>query len=145
MNMITQDMMAKLRQSLIAHEEYAKFPYVDSVGKITIGIGYNLSDRGITDEWINHQFEEDVNYFYEALSQDFPWFRELNIDRQIVLIDMAFMGYKNFLTFRKMLTALRVHDYYAASMEMLNSKWAQQVKGRATQLAHAMMTGEYSL
>ncbi len=142
--MMTQEMIAKLKQSLIAHEDYEKFPYVDSVGKITIGIGYNLTDRGLTDEWINNQFIEDVNYFYAQLST-FPWFEQLTLDRQIVLIDMAFMGWKKFLTFNKMLNALSIGDYHQASVEMLNSRWAQQVKGRAIQLANAMMTGEYTI
>jgi hypothetical protein len=39
----------------VQHEEFRNFPYIDSVGKITIGIGFNLSDRGIDDEWINKQ------------------------------------------------------------------------------------------
>lgn len=142
---MTPEMLTKLRQSLIAHEGYKKFPYTDSVGKVTIGIGYNLTDRGLPDEWINHQFESDVGYFYSQMMCDFPWFRELNIDRQIILCDMAFMGYKHFLSFKKMIAALEEKDYHRAALEMLNSKWADQVKGRATQLASAMITGVYNL
>lgn len=143
--MMTQPMMDKLKRSLVKHEGYEKFPYLDSVGKITIGIGYNLSDRGIDDEWINKQYLTDINYFYNHLLQDFPWFKELNQDRQIVLIDMCFMGYKKFLSFKKLIDALSRHDYKVASFEMINSKWATQVKGRASTLAHAMLTGTYMI
>jgi len=142
---MTPEMLAKIRQSLIAHEDYRRLPYVDSVGKITIGIGYNLTDRGLSDDWINHQFEADVSYFYNQLLSDFAWFRQLNVDRQIVLVDMAFMGYKHFLSFKKMIAALAEKDYHQAAIEMLDSKWADQVKGRATQLASAMITGVYNL
>lgn len=142
--MMLPQMRAKLRSSLIAHEGYMKFPYVDTLGNITIGIGYNLTDRGIDDDWINRQYEEDVRYFYNRLMEDFDWFDELNEDRQIVLIDMAFMGYKRFLSFKRMIAALDVGDYEKAALEMLNSKWAIQVKGRATELAEAMASGVYN-
>lgn len=137
------DMAAKLRRSLVLHEEYKKFPYVDTVGKITIGIGYNLTDRGIDDQWINDQYNRDVAYFYAQLSKDFDWFLSLNEDRQIVLVDMCFMGYQRFLEFKGMLDALAKGDFKQAAVEMLDSKWATQVKGRATSLAHGMLTGVY--
>lgn len=143
--MMMPDSVAKLRRSIVEHESYRKIPYVDTMGKITIGIGYNLTDRGIDDEWINDQYQRDIAFFYNRLTEDFPWFKELNTDRQIVLIDMAFMGYKHFLSFERMLTALGLRDYRLAASEMMDSKWAEQTKGRAAQLAHAMLTGVYEI
>lgn len=143
--MMMQQTAAKLRRSLIAHERLCKYPYVDSVGKITIGIGYNLSDRGMDDEWINQQYDRDVSFFYNKLSDDFPWFRKLNSDRQIVLVDMAFMGYKKLCTFVRMFDALEKQDYKLAALEMLRSRWAGQVKSRATKLSYAMLTGTYDI
>jgi len=142
--MMTVEMMAKLRRSLIKHEGFENLPYQDSVGKITIGIGYNLSDRGLPDEWVNTQYSQDVDYFYRQLNK-FPWYEKLNYDRQIVLIDMAFMGWKNFLEFKDMLTAIEFNDFDEASYQMMNSLWAEQVKGRATTLAKAMQTGVYDI
>ena len=141
---MTPDMQARLRRSLIAHEDYRKYPYVDTVGKITIGIGYNLTDRGISDDWINHQYNTDVEYFYHQLSQ-FDWFNKLNEDRKIVLLDMAFMGIKKLFEFEHMITALQEGDYKRASYEMLNSEWADQVKGRAQMLAEGMLRGVYTI
>jgi len=37
------------------------------------------------------------------------------------------------------------HDYKRAAFEMLNSKWAEQVKGRAVDLAQGMLTGTYNI
>ena len=142
--MMTVDMQAKLKRSLIQHEGIKQFPYMDSVGKITIGIGYNISDRGLSEEWINQQFSEDVDYFYYKLTS-FPWFQQLTPDRQIALIDMAFMGWKKFLTFNKMIKAIEQNDYHQAASEMLNSKWAAQVGERANTLANVMRTGIYSI
>lgn len=143
--MMMPDITAKLRRSLIAHEQLRHFPYVDTVGKITIGIGYNLTDRGIDDDWINTQYSRDVSFFYNKLREDFPWFAQLNDDRQIVLIDMCFMGYKHFCTFTKLIDALSKSDYKQAALEMLDSEWAQQTKNRATTLANAMLTGVYDI
>lgn len=137
-------MQAKLRRSLILHEQYRTHPYIDTAGKITIGIGYNLTDRGIDDNWINSQFVSDVDFFYHQFST-FSWFSDLNEDRQIVLIDMAFMGWKKFLEFEELIKALSIHDYKRAAVEMLASDWAHQVKGRAVKLAHAMITGNYEI
>ena len=143
--MLTPEALAKLRRSLISHEKLRHFPYTDSVGKITIGIGYNLSDRGMDDDWINAQYDRDVSFFYSSLMQDYPWYAKLSHDRQIVLIDMSFMGYKRLRGFKRMLDALEREDYKQAALEMLDSQWAKQVKGRATQLANAMLTGVYEI
>jgi lysozyme len=142
--MMTPEMFARLRHSLIAHEDLRKFPYEDTKGKITIGIGYNLTDRGIDEEWINEQFVEDVIYFHEQFCE-FPWFLRLNEDRQIVLIDMAFMGWKRFLEFKELIKALELGDFKKASYEMLDSNWAKEVKGRANSLAKGMLTGVYDI
>lgn len=141
---MTPEMFVKLKRSLLLHEGYRKFPYQDTLGKTTIGIGYNLTDRGLDDDWINTQYAKDVAYFYEKLCT-FPWFPELTIDRQIALVDMAFMGWQRFLEFDKMLAALAEHDYGRAAYEMLDSRWAQQVKSRAATLAQVMISGVYEI
>lgn len=140
------EMEQKLRRSLVYHEGIKKYPYSDtsSPPKITIGIGYNLTDRGIDDDWINTQYDKDVLYFYNQLST-FEWYKHLTQDRQIILIDMCFMGWKKFLTFDQMILAISQGDYEKAAEEMLNSEWASQVKDRATVLAEGMRTGVYEI
>ena len=51
------------------------------------------------------------------------------------------MGITKLMTFKKMLRALDGADYAAAAKEMLNSRWAEQVKGRAAYLAGVMTSG----
>lgn len=143
--MMMPETIAKLRRSIVKHEGFNRFPYVDSVGKLSIGIGYNLTDRGLDDDWINNQYNKDVLYFYNQLNEYFSWYRDLVPDRQIILIDMCFMGWKKFLEFEKMIDAIARGDYKKAAFEMINSEWALQVKGRAAELAQGMLTGEYNI
>ena len=64
--------------------------------------------------------------------------------RQLVLMDMAFnMGVPRLCKFIKMWAALEQYDYTKAAEEMLDSRWAKQVKTRATRLAHSMQHGVY--
>lgn len=139
--MMTPDMKSHLKKMLVRHEGFKTFPYIDTVGKISIGIGYNLSDRGISENWINQQYENDVNYFYKQLHDTYSWFAELNEARQLALVDMCFMGFKTFQSFKRMIAALAKHHYEEAANEMLNSKWATQVHGRAIELADIMRSG----
>jgi len=140
--LMTPEMSAKLKRSVVNHEGRKKFPYPDTLGNITLGIGYNLTARGITDEWIDKQYDEDAEYFYNQLSQNL-WFQKLNQDRQIILVDMCFMGVKKFMTFKKMIQALKMNDFDRAADEMLDSVWALQVKDRAIILSNAMREGVY--
>jgi lysozyme len=142
--MMTQEMSSKLKRSVVNHEDRRNFPYIDTANKITIGIGYNLSDRGMPDWWIDEQYESDAEYFYNQLST-FPWFSHLNMDRQIVLIDMSFMGIKRLLTFNKMIEYLSTEDYDNAAKEMLDSDWAKEVGQRAIDLSQGMLTGVYNV
>lgn len=132
---------AKLKQMLIDHEGYARYPYIDSTHHVTIGIGYNLTDRGISDQWINQTFNDDIDFFNDRLSE-FCWFHSLSDNQKMALINMAFnLGLKKFLTFKRMLSYLQQHDYIHAAYEMLDSKWSRQVGQRAQDLAKLMEDG----
>lgn len=142
--MMSQNMVWRLKKSLVKHEGYSNNLYEDSLGIATIGIGYAIGRRGLPDSWINHQFMDDVTYFYNQW-MTLPWFKDLSEDRQIVLVDMSFMGWQKILEFKTMLTKLAIHDYKGAADSMLDSKWASQVKGRAKDLADGMLSGIYNV
>jgi lysozyme len=64
--------------------------------------------------------------------------------RQLIVMDMAFnMGVPRLCKFKKMWAAIEAGDFDTASVEMLDSRWARQVKSRATKLSDAMKTGEF--
>jgi lysozyme len=65
--------------------------------------------------------------------------------RADVLLNMAFnLGVGGLMSFKNTLNFVVEGDFEAAARGMLASKWAGQVKGRATELAEQMKTGKYS-
>ena len=66
--------------------------------------------------------------------------------RQAVLLDMIFnLGMARLGYFKKMFRALSEGEYYKASIEMLDSLWASQVKRRAIKLAQMMKDGDLNV
>lgn len=114
-------------------------PYRDSVGKLTIGIGRNLDDVGISKGEAYHMVHNDIERTVADVEHHFPWWTRLDDIRQHVILNMAFnMGIKRLLGFKKMLAACEAGRYGEAAREMLASAWAGQVGPRATRLASEM-------
>lgn len=140
---MTPEGRQKLKTLLVQHESYKQFPYSDVTGHITVGIGRNLSDRGISTTEAFYLLDDDIIYFSSKLNHYLPFFGILEENRQIALIDMCFnLGVQGFLNFKQMIIALEAYDYERAAYEMLNSKWAEQVGERAACLANIIKTGE---
>jgi len=139
---VTGTDLAALRQQLARHEGLRLKVYRCTSGKLTIGYGRNLEDRGITEDEAAILLDNDITDTIRTLSHAFEWFDDLSPIRQRVLVDMAFnLGIGGLRKFRRFLGALSRHEYEAAAQEMLTSKWARQVKGRAQRLATMLETG----
>lgn len=135
-------MREELRKQLIVEEGLRLKPYLDTVGKWTIGVGRNLSDVGITQDEAMLMLDNDLLRVESELSDRFDWFAALSPVRQDVLLDMAFnLGIKGLAQFHMTLTAITLGDYESASRQMLKSVWAEQVGQRAIRLAEQMRTG----
>lgn len=133
----------KLKDQLVLHEGLRLKPYKDTVGKLTIGIGRNLDDVGISEDEARMMLANDLQTVFHELHQRCPWWVDLNDVRQRVMADMVFnLGISRFMNFAKMLQALEVEDFDAAAVEMLDSRWANQVGERATHLSQMMRTGQ---
>ena len=134
--------MKSLEEQLILHEGMRLKPYRCTAGKLTIGVGRNLDDKGIAKSEALFLLHNDIAEALEALNR-YGWYRKLDPIRQRVVIDMAFnLGMGDLLGFRRMIAALKRDDYQDAAGEMLMSRWAEQVGMRATRLAEMMRTGE---
>ncbi len=134
----------KLAEQLKQHEGLRLKPYTDTVGKLTLGIGRNLEDKGITEQEALFMLNNDVDYFYSQLNKRLTWFNKLDDARQNVLVNMAFnLGIRGLLTFKMTLSLIEYGDYNNAATEMLNSVWAYQVCQRAIELSKQMATGEF--
>lgn len=118
-------------------------PYRDTVGKLTIGIGRNLDDVGISQDEAMHLLDNDIARTTAALDKAIPWWRSLNDVRQRVVVNMAFnLGVAGLLGFKNTLAAMKAGRYADAAWGMLASKWATQVGERAKRLAAMMAKGE---
>ncbi len=138
---------ARLVEQLRLHEGERRKAYRDTVGKLTIGIGRNLDDKGLRRDEIEYLLANDIADARADLDRYLPWWRGLDPVRQRVLIDMSFnmgMGAPNrggLLSFVNTLSNIRQGRYAEAADMMLASKWAQQVGRRAVRLATMMRTG----
>ena len=128
-----------LEEQIIAHEGIRLKVYRCPAGKLTIGIGRNLEEIGISHAEARHLLNNDILRCRVELSKALPFWHALSNMRQRVLIDMTFnLGLAGLLEFKKMMLAIKKGRYDEAAEEMLTSTWAHQVTTRARWLAAAM-------
>ena len=140
------DDRALLRAQLMRHEGLRLAPYLDTVGKVTIGYGRNLTDTGIAEDEAAFLLENDIEKAASAVQAHLPWaFGGLGEARRAVLVNMAFnLGIGGLLSFKATLSAIQRGRYEEAADHMLDSKWAVQTGNRAVELAEQMRTGEWA-
>lgn len=137
--------IALLRKQIQVDEGFRSFPYTDIAGRLSIGYGRNLTDRGITQLEAAQLLDDDITVAIADLYQRFPFVMNFDGVRQIVLANMCFnLGVGRLANFVQMWQALRKNppDFAGAAVQMLESEWANQVGARATRLASAMQSGE---
>lgn len=117
-------------------------PYRCTEGKLTIGVGRNIEERGISEDEAEYLLRNDIKDCVRQL-ETISCFSPLSEVRRAVLISMCFMGFSRLKGFKKMWRAIELGDYNEAAAQMLDSKWARQVKGRAIRLAEMMRTNEW--
>ena len=124
--------MEGLREDLIAEEGIRLKPYLCPAGKLTLGVGRNLDDVGITEDEAMAMLDNDIERVKGQLAKAFPWLETKSPDVQRAIANMTFqMGIGALLKFKKMLAALQARDYNAARREALDSAWAKQTPQRA--------------
>lgn len=153
-SVITAD---SIKSQLIKHEGYKKNPYYDTEGKLTVGIGFNISEKSnreafrrvtgldprkvnskteLNDRQIHELYKISYNQALSDARKFLPSFDSQPLPVKKVLVDMSFnLGYTRLSKFTKFKDALEKRDYKRASKEMLDSKWSRQVKGRSRNLA----------
>ena len=137
------DSVDRLIKQLKKHEGLELKPYKCTSNKLTIGIGRNLEDVGISEIEAEYLLMNDLDTYMTA-AKTYDWYNGLNDARKAVIVSMLFnMGQTNFNKFLKMKQALSVGDHAEAAKQMLDSRWAKQVKGRAVELSKQMETGRW--
>lgn len=106
--------------------------YPDTRGIVTIGIGYNIQERGLPDDIVEELFRRDLRALRDTASK-IPEYSGLDVVRQGVLERMVYqMGLEGVMAFVGMRACLAQHDYTGASQHMLNSEWHLNKHGRGT-------------
>ena len=138
--------MNRIKERIKNDEGYAGEVYLDSVSVPSCGYGHALHvGSKISGEIADLFFEAD---FSNALMHTMNFINKHNLEhlntaRRCLLIDMVYnLGYNGLSKFKRFIKAMQDKDYDRASAEMLDSKWARQVKGRANRLANIMRIGE---
>ena len=139
--------MSMIIEMLRKHEGVETHAYVDTVGKVTIGVGRNIDKNGgigLSQREIDYLLASDVERVEAELSRAFEWYDSLNDARKDAMMDMCFnMGLPRLSKFKKSLAAMSNRHYEIAAVEFLDSRWAVQVGQRAITISEIIRTGEY--
>lgn len=134
--------MNDLIKDLVRDEGLRLKPYTCPGGKLTIGVGRNIQERGISESEALYLLKNDIDISKKELSLKFEWFCELNENRKRSLINMHFnLGMTRLLSFKKFLKAMGEGNFEEASKEALDSKWAKQVGDRAKRISELIRKG----
>ena len=142
-------------QQIIRDEALRLKPYLDCCGqywrncacakkgKLSIGIGRNLDDVGISEDEAHYLFRIDLAKARSAV-YSIPWVLGLHVARRAVLINMCFnLGLRGLLNFKRMLAAAQAGNWRAAAAHLLDSNYAHQVGERAVRLAKQLETAQW--
>ena len=133
----------KLKDQLILHEGLELKSYKCSAGYITLGVGRNVEELGITEDEARYLLDNDILRVSRELDNAMPWWRDMSEVRQRIVVDMVFnLGMSRFLNFKLAINAMQEEDWEEAAAQMLDSRWARQVGTRATRLSEAMINDE---
>jgi lysozyme len=125
-------MYDKLKEHIKEYEGFSSLAYECTAGYTTIGYGRNIEQKGITKEEAEHLLINDIKQCYKELRGIINKFDELPEKAQLVLVDMTYnLGLSKLLNFENMLDAIDAHDWEKAAIELLDSRYASQVKRRA--------------
>ena len=134
----------KLIDQIIRHEGLELKPYKCTSNKLTIGIGRNLQDVGITEDEAKYLLMNDLARVDAQMEKLMPWSQNLNPARYDALMNFVFnVGIGTALKFENAMAALKESDFDTAAAELLDSRWSTQVGSRAKELATQIKTGKY--
>ena len=127
----------RLLQQLMVHEGLKLQPYYCTSNKLTIGVGRNLDDVGISAEEAEFMLMNDVNRVIDQCESAFKWFSEAPDEVQEAVVNLVFnMGLRAFQGFKMTIGHLQDRNYELAGAELLNSRYAEQVGQRSIDVAN---------
>ncbi len=155
---MTEALMNRIKAQLVRHEGLRLKPYRCTAGKLTIGIGRNLDDCGISQSEAYVMLINDIMNCEKQLQSKIPdIYNGLDEVRKSVLLNMCisipqsrfaplrepcYLGINGLLSFNNTLALIAVGDWVRAANGMLASKWAKQVGRRAIEPSELMRKGK---
>ena len=140
----------KLREQLKIDEGVKYEIYEDHLGYATFGIGHLITDKDpeygwpvgtkISEDRVNEVFNSDVEKFVNEVKKIFPDLDNKPETIQLVLVNMCFnLGAPRLSKFKKFIAAINDEQWIEAAVEMMDSRWAQQVGPRAIRLKQTVI------
>lgn len=128
-----EELYTELSNHIKEYEGFSRLVYECTSGYATIGYGRNVEQMGISKEEADVMLNNDIAQCLKELRGIMNRFDELPDKAQLVLVDMCYnLGLSKLLNFENMLDAIDAGNWDKASQELLDSKYAKQVKRRAT-------------
>jgi GH24 family phage-related lysozyme (muramidase) len=160
---------AATKKMIMDHEGVVNYPYKDSKGLWTIGVGHLIGDGkklppeyeayknnggpfdkknnktpAMTNEQIQKLFEEDYAK-HKTMAMKTPGWDLANETGQAAMIDLAYnLGGTWYKSWPKTSKALADGNFDAAAEGLKDSKWYTQVKGRAVKIVDMIRNGKKS-
>ena len=128
--------MNKLIESIKEHEGYVGVVYKDSLGIDTIGYGFAIKDLELDADICDIILERKVKELKSRIKIKFDWYKYMPPEIQDVVVEMCYkLGVYGFSCFKKTISYLQDKKWEEASIEMLDSRWAEQTPRRASEMS----------
>lgn len=148
-SMTDSDWLVREVEEIALDEGLRLKAYQDTVGVWTIGVGHTKGVKPgdtITKATAMQLLEEDVTGAVIEAQSLCPDWEHMSGPRKGVMVNMAFnLGRTRLAGFKNTLRYIAERNYDRAATNMLLSKWASQVKGRANRLAFRMSSNQYAV
>ena len=110
--------------------------------KLSIGLGRDLSDRGISQEEAYYLAKNDIARAMLDLDQVVPWWRDMSKARRNVFVLIIYqLGVDRFLDLQSMIGGALAGHYDAAADGLISSEWAMLNAPHANDLNLMMREG----
>ena len=129
--------MKDLLKRIKHHEGYRKSVYQCTEGYDTIGYGFAIKDLELDRDICDIILERKLHALADSIHLKFNWYKYMPPEIQDIVTEMCYqLGVTGFSNFRKTIAYLQNKQFKEASVEMLDSRWADQTPNRAKELSN---------
>lgn len=134
-----QGLLTQITAEIQADEGFRDIPYDDltgkpittlpSGGKITIGYGYNLSDRGLPRDILEDLLRRSLAEVERDAKRIFSEFEGYSRNRKAAILSLLYnLGPTRLLKFRNTIRHIRAGNWHDAARHLRASLWYRQVQ-----------------